>query len=188
MNYLFKNHTNPSFLILSKRVTNFACSRTPMPAVTPGAGPSRASIAQKGNSVRQSVAPPSQNNIVQMITRVLAEMEKLEGNIRRAEAGRAQAEGELLEVAMYKQASDEALESVVTDMKGFLPVLAENVSNLQSIISHAPFVSSLFLFFLSRLTGSPPQTRPKSPIGTTKNELRKIKNRYRRKIIQSQSR
>lgn len=108
-----------------------------MPSVTPGAGPSRASIAQKGNSVRQSVAPPSQNNIVQMITRVLAEMEKLEGNIRRAEAGRAQAEGELLEVAMYKQASDEQLDSLVTDVKAFIPVLAENVNLIQSIISHA---------------------------------------------------
>ena len=81
--------------------------------------------------------PPAQHNITQIIARVLQEMEKLEGNIRRAEAGRAQAEGELLEVAMYKQASDEALNSLVVDMKAFVPVITDNINLLNPIISSA---------------------------------------------------
>ena len=109
--------------------TSATAAKTPVTRVgqvTTGSGPTRAdSGPQKGNVVRASRrqtrvggGPAAQSpNIVQMITRVLDEMQKLEGNIKKAEAGRMRAEGELLEVAMYKQASDDALESLINDVK-----------------------------------------------------------------------
>ena len=133
--------------------TSATAAKTPVTRVgqvTTGSGPTRAdSGPQKGNVVRASRrqtrvggGPAAQSpNIVQMITRVLDEMQKLEGNIKKAEAGRMRAEGELLEVAMYKQASDDALESLINDVKVIHTAILENNNLLSAYMNHcAPFV------------------------------------------------
>lgn len=70
-----------------------------------------------------------------MITRVLDEMKKLENNIKKAENGRMQAEAELVEVAMFKQASDDALESVVNDVKVQLIFFGQQLNSIDTIVT-----------------------------------------------------
>lgn len=90
-------------------------------------------------SVRQSkrMTRAPKTDIVAMVTRVLAEMEKLEKNIRTAEAGRMQAESELVEVAMYKQAADEALESIANDMRLQIVFLVQHITALRGVAANA---------------------------------------------------
>ena len=87
----------------------------------------------KNKSVRQSVAP--QANVAELVTKVLAEMQRLEDNIKRADSQRNQAETELLEVAMLKQTADEALDNLIKDIGKRVVVLADITSNLRQIAS-----------------------------------------------------
>ena len=117
---------------------------TQAPTTTGSGGSHRATPSYRTSKKVQPVG--GQTNIVELVTRVLSEMQKLEGNIKKAEAGRMQAEGELLEVAMFKQASDEALESVVNDVKVQLIFFGQQVSQIESICQNK--LSSLFVFII----------------------------------------
>jgi len=97
----------------------------------PGSGSGKRTRQSVRQSKRMTRAPKM--DIVAMVTRVLAEMEKLEKNIKTAEAGRMQAESELLEVAMYKQASDDALGSIANDMRLHVVFFAQHIGALQTI-------------------------------------------------------
>lgn len=99
-----------------------------------GGGPTRTAISQRASNRMSVMKPANTPNIIETITRVLAEMEKLEGNIKRAEAGREKAEAELLEVAMYKQASDEALQSLINDLNGSVNALGGSITTLANSI------------------------------------------------------
>merc|ERR1712137_43055 len=96
-------------------------------------GPTRNSMTTN-KSVRQSVAP--QVNIVQVITKVLDEMQRLENNIKRADSQRNRAETELLEVAMLKQTADETLDNLITDLGQKVVAMATLCENLRTISSN----------------------------------------------------
>merc|ERR1712137_144091 len=98
-------------------------------------GPTRNSMTTN-KSVRQSVAP--QVNIVQVITKVLDEMQRLENNIKRADSQRNRAETELLEVAMLKQTADETLDNLITDLGQKVVAMATLCENLRTISSNVP--------------------------------------------------
>jgi chromosome segregation ATPase len=72
-------------------------------------------------------------NIVDMITKVLAEMQRLEEQLRVADDARMQAETEMVEVAMYKQSSDDLLQAVVNDVNVKMVMLDGYVSSLDRI-------------------------------------------------------
>lgn len=99
-----------------------------------GGGPTRAGVSSRASNRMSVMKPSNAPNIIETITRVLAEMEKLEGNIKRAEAGREKAEAELLEVAMYKQASDEALQTLINDLTASVNTLGNSITSLASSI------------------------------------------------------
>eukprot|EP01096_Ripella_sp_DP13-Kostka_P002864 TRINITY_DN1401_c1_g1_i1.p1 TRINITY_DN1401_c1_g1~~TRINITY_DN1401_c1_g1_i1.p1 ORF type:complete len:657 (+),score=285.89 TRINITY_DN1401_c1_g1_i1:87-2057(+) len=119
------------------------------PLAKTSAGADAATAADRRQSrlmARKSRAPSSagaaggapKTNIVDIITRVLDEMMRLEGNMKKAEDGRMKAEGELLEVAMYKQASDEALQTVAADVNAQMVLLEQAISSLESFTRDNP--------------------------------------------------
>lgn len=93
---------------------------------------------RKSRTPTTSSGSAPKTNIVDIISRVLEEMMRLEGNMKKAEDGRMKAEGELLEVAMYKQASDEALQAVVTDIRQQVVQMGAAISALDGLISQNP--------------------------------------------------
>lgn len=97
---------------------------------------------------RQSVVPKKSAgqgiNIVETITKVLSEMQRLEDNIKRADGQRAQAESELLEVVLLKDTADEALDNLIDDIGKKVVVLDELAQNLRTI-SDSVYVLHCFI-------------------------------------------
>merc|ERR1712232_586302 len=74
-------------------------------------------------------------NVVELVTKVLQEMQRLEGNIKKADDQRARAESELLEVAVLKQTSDDALDSLTK-------YIGDKVGELSSISNRVKTISA----------------------------------------------
>lgn len=71
--------------------------------------------------------------LMETITKVLTEMQRLEDNIKRADGQRAQAESELLEVVILKDAADEALDTLITDLGKKVVAIDQLSQQLKSI-------------------------------------------------------
>jgi len=76
-------------------------------------------------------------NIVEMITKVLAEMQRLEEQLKTADDARMQAEAEMVEVAMYKQSSDDLLQAVVNDVNAKMVMLDGYISAIDRLAQQA---------------------------------------------------
>ena len=64
-------------------------------------------------------------------------MQNLEGNIKRADRQRDQAESELMEVAMLKQTADEALEGIIADTHRKLAEITDVANDIGAIADEA---------------------------------------------------
>ena len=78
----------------------------------------------------------AQGNIAEIVSKVLTEMKNLEANIQRADAQRDQAESELMELAMLKQTSDEALEDLMKDLHRKLAEMTEVANDLSKVVDN----------------------------------------------------
>lgn len=93
-----------------------------------GRGAPRASVRQ---SVRAGPGAPAKVNVGDLVTKILAEMQRVEAAIKKAEEDRQTAENELLEVACFKQAAEDRF----TELSDLVAQVSVLVNNLQILIA-----------------------------------------------------
>eukprot|EP01102_Stenamoeba_stenopodia_P011912 TRINITY_DN3696_c0_g1_i2.p1 TRINITY_DN3696_c0_g1~~TRINITY_DN3696_c0_g1_i2.p1 ORF type:complete len:430 (+),score=119.13 TRINITY_DN3696_c0_g1_i2:1145-2434(+) len=103
----------------------------PRQSIRPGSG---GAGGAGGAGSRQSVMKPKINP-TEMLTLLLDQMTKLETRMKKAEGARLQAENELLEMAVYKQNSDDMCNATISLLKEKLQELATVVTDINGCSS-----------------------------------------------------